>query len=62
MGSEMCIRDRAVEQYSYDPRSLRNEATADIATDLATNGVPLDRDTILKWLREGAELLPREPE
>lgn len=52
----------AVEQYNYDPHSLRNEATADIATDLATNGVPLDRDTILKWLREGAELLPREPE
>ena len=52
----------AVEQYGYNPNASRNEATAHIASDLATNGVPLDRDTILKWLREASELLPNEPD
>ena len=52
----------AVEQYDYNPASARNQATAHIATDLETNGVPLDRDTILKWLREASELLPNEPD
>lgn len=52
----------AVEQYQYDPRSARNEATAHIASDLEINGVPLDRDTILKWLREASQLLPNDPE
>ncbi|MEP1443496.1 MAG: hypothetical protein ABJK39_10870 [Hyphomicrobiales bacterium] len=47
----------ALEQYGYDPNAARNEVTSNIATDLETNGVPLDKDTILKWLREGADHL-----
>ncbi|WDI30262.1 hypothetical protein PUV54_09855 [Hyphococcus flavus] len=49
----------AVEQYGYTPDSSRNAATKHIETDLRAHGVPLDRNTILKWLREGAELLPK---
>ncbi|WP_425409672.1 hypothetical protein [Hyphococcus sp.] len=49
----------AVEQYGYVPESSRTHATANIETDLRTVGVPLDNGTIRKWLREGAELLPK---
>lgn len=49
----------AIEQYGYSPDSSRNAATKHIDTDLRATGVPLDRNTILKWLREGAELLPK---
>jgi hypothetical protein len=48
----------AVEQYGYDPKAARNDATANIETDLRNLGIPLDRNTILKWVRAGAELLP----
>ncbi len=44
--------------YKYDPRASRNEAVAEIASDLAKLGVALDVDTVRKRLREGAELLP----
>ena len=50
----------AVSRYKYDPRANRNEATSAIADDLAKLGIPLDPDTVLKWLREAAEYLPRE--
>lgn len=46
--------------YRWDPNARRNEATAEIASDLASLGVPLDTDTIRKWLRKGAELIPRQ--
>jgi hypothetical protein len=48
----------AVVGYKWDPKVPRNFATSDIATDLETVGVGLDTDTILKWLRQGADLLP----
>lgn len=48
----------AVKGYGYDPRSKRSEQVAEIASDLAIAGVPLDADTVRKWLRAGAELLP----
>lgn len=47
--------------YGFDPTDARSEITKDIADDLERQGVPLKRDTILKWLREGAELLPQVP-
>ncbi len=40
-------------------RSAReNPATGDIASDLAELGISLDQETILKWLRQGADILP----
>lgn len=47
----------AVRGYKFDPRQKRNDATSDIFSDLDHLDIRLDRDTILKWLREGAKLL-----
>jgi hypothetical protein len=54
------IAAMAIKGYCYNPTARRNDATADIAHDLALLGISLDRDTILKWLRESADLLPPE--
>jgi hypothetical protein len=43
----------AVKVYRYDPAVARNEATAKISRDLESLGIPLDDDTVRKWLREG---------
>jgi len=48
----------AVGGYGYDPDASRSEQPSDIATDLATNGVALDVDTVRKWLKQASELLP----
>jgi len=50
----------AVVGYKYDPERDRNEAIKDIADDLDSLGIGMDVKTIRKWLREGAEILPRE--
>lgn len=44
--------------YGYDPAVKRSDKIPDIASDLERFGVSLDADTIRKWLREAAELLP----
>lgn len=51
----------AVAGYRFEPSEMRSAATKEISDDLERLGIPLNRDTILKWLREGAELLPSEP-
>jgi hypothetical protein len=48
----------AVAAYVYDPKATRSDRPAEIAADLSRAGVPLDVDTVRKWLREAAELLP----
>jgi len=48
----------AVGGYSYDPKVGRSDRHTEIAGDLERAGVPLDVDTVRKWLREAAELLP----
>lgn len=48
----------AISGYRYDPKANRNEATRDIANDLDNLGIALDPDTVRKWLREAADLLP----
>lgn len=50
----------AIEQYGYIPDQSRSSVTGHIETDLITNGVPLNGDTILKHLRAATELLPDE--
>ena len=49
----------AVGGYRYDATALRSECPTEIANDLASAGVPLDVDTVRKWLKEAADLLPR---
>ena len=46
--------------YGFDPRQSRNPATADIVGDLNRLGLDVSADTVLKWLRAGADLLPRD--
>jgi hypothetical protein len=48
----------AVAAYAYDPKVARSDRPTEIAGDLERAGVPLDVDTVRKWLREAAELLP----
>jgi hypothetical protein len=48
----------AVAAYVYDPKAARSDKVKEIADDLTGAGVPLDVDTVRKWLREAAELLP----
>jgi hypothetical protein len=52
----------AMGGYGYVPTANRSEQPAVIEADLARQGVPLDVDTIRKWLKRGAELLPPEAE
>lgn len=48
----------AMGGYGFNPTMARNSATADIETDLTTRGIPLDADTIRKYLNEAKALLP----
>lgn len=48
----------AIGGYGFDPRATRSEQTQAIADDLVRQGIALDVDTVRKWLREGAALLP----
>ena len=48
----------AVAAYVYDPKAARSDKPSEIASDLERAGVSLDVDTVRKWLREAAELLP----
>jgi hypothetical protein len=51
----------AIVGYKFDPKAQRNQATADIASDLERLGIPLDPDTVRAYLREAAELLEMLP-
>jgi hypothetical protein len=44
--------------YAYDHKAPRTVTAKEIASDLAENGVSLDEDTVRKYLREAAGLLP----
>lgn len=48
----------AVEQYGFDPKAIRSPVAMQIASDVARAGLSITDDTIRKYLREGAELLP----
>ena len=50
----------AVKGYCYDPGAERSDKISEIVHDLDHAGVSLDADTVRKWLREAAALLPRE--
>ena len=48
----------AVKKYRYVPNAARSEAVGRIKRDLEDCGLSLDDATILKYLRQGADLLP----
>lgn len=48
----------AIEAYRYDPRAVRSDKIKEIAEDLAKVGVPLDVDTVRKYMNEARDLLP----
>ncbi len=50
----------AMKKYRYDPRSPRSETPKRIADHLAGQGLSVTPETVLKKLREAAELLPPE--
>lgn len=50
------ILGMAIGGYGFEPNEERSQVTSVIETDLRTNGVPLDKGTVKKWLKEGAAL------
>ena len=52
----------AIEGYRYSPDAARSEAPAEIAGDLAKQGISVTDDTVRKWLKEASNtVLPRRP-
>lgn len=50
----------AVKGYAYDPKAKKSSSIKDISDDLTSLGISLDADTIRKWIKEAAEILPRD--
>ena len=48
----------AMEKFGYAPSAAKSPTTARIATVLTMRGIPLDEDTIRKYLQEARRLLP----
>lgn len=48
----------AIKGYGHDPKAARSPTAKEIAGDLALHGIPLDEDTVRKYLAEAKELLP----
>ena len=48
----------AVGGYGFDPAATRSRLTSEIAGDLERAGLSVHPDTVRKWLKEAAELLP----
>ena len=51
----------AIVGYTWNPSRARNEATRDIVNDILALGLSIDDDTVRKFLRQAAELLPTQP-
>ena len=47
-----------IEGYAFNPRGGRSSTATELANDLDKHQIPLDVDTVRKWLKEAAELLP----
>jgi hypothetical protein len=48
----------AIKGYAHMPHDGRTTTAREIASDLRLEGIPLDEDTIRKYLNEAKELLP----
>lgn len=51
----------AVRGYGYDPKAARSDKPKEISGDLVLLDIPLSDDTVRKYLKEGADLLPGDP-
>ncbi len=49
----------AIDGYGFDPAANRSPVPKEISDILAEKGMSLDADTVRRWLKEGAEILPR---
>jgi len=47
----------AIKKCNYKKESAKNATAGNIATDLIELKIPLDEDTIRKYLKEGKDLL-----
>lgn len=50
----------AIKGYGHDPAKPKSDKIAEIVSDLEQLGLPLHRDTVRKYLKEAASLLPAE--
>lgn len=50
----------AIDSYGYDPLAKKNDATKQIADDLAKIGISIDTDTVRKYLKEAANTVTYE--
>jgi hypothetical protein len=48
----------AVKGYVYKPGASKNTAPSEIAHDVHGLGLTVDEDTVRKWLKEAATILP----
>ena len=48
----------AIGGYKWDPGQARNRATREIVDDVLAQGLSIDDGTVIKFLRQAAELLP----
>jgi hypothetical protein len=53
------IYGMAVAYHGYDPEYSRSGTVKSIRDDLTAKGIQMDDETILKYLREGAEEFSR---
>jgi hypothetical protein len=54
------IAAMAIKGYMFEPDAKRNQATADIQSDLDQLGISLDQKTILKWVRIACDVVPKD--
>jgi hypothetical protein len=54
------IAAMAIKGYMFVPDAKRNQATADIQSDLDQLGISLDQKTILKWVRIACDIVPKD--
>lgn len=48
----------AIQGYGHDPKASKTSTASEIASDLQLVDLPLDQDTVRKYLQEGRDLLP----
>ena len=52
----------AIKGYGHNPQASRNSTAGEVSSDLTLLGIPVSDDTILKYLKEAAEILPPDTE
>jgi hypothetical protein len=52
------IAAMSIRGYGYDPRNPRNQATADIVSDLQVLGMAMTDETVLKYIKAAAKFVP----